>query len=86
MMTSFAFILGMVPLVIAEGASKLSRRGVGTGVFAGMIAASVVGIFLIPMLYVVFEWLRERVHGRAATQQAAQTGAAARSGSAQTWR
>jgi hydrophobic/amphiphilic exporter-1 (mainly G- bacteria), HAE1 family len=64
MMTSFAFILGLVPLVLAEGASELSRRAVSTGVFAGMLAASLVGIFLIPMLYVVFEWLREKVHGR----------------------
>jgi HAE1 family hydrophobic/amphiphilic exporter-1 len=64
MMTSFAFILGLVPLVLAEGASELSRRAVSTGVFAGMIAASLIGIFLIPMLYVVFQRLRERIHGR----------------------
>ena len=61
MMTSFAFILGLVPLVIAEGAGALSRRAVGTPVFGGMLAASLVGIFVIPMLYVVFQWMRERV-------------------------
>jgi multidrug efflux pump subunit AcrB len=61
MMTSFAFIAGLVPLVIATGAGMLSRRGVGTAVFGGMIAASLVGIFLIPVLYVVFQNLRERV-------------------------
>ncbi len=60
MMTSVAFILGLVPLVIATGAAQISRRDVGTPVFAGMIAASAVGIFVIPMLYVVFEGLRER--------------------------
>ena len=60
MMTSFAFIAGLVPLVIATGASMLSRRGVGSAVFGGMIAASVIGIFLIPVLYVVFQWLREK--------------------------
>ncbi len=59
MMTSVAFILGLFPLVIAHGAAQISRRGVGTPVFAGMIAASALGIFLIPMLYVVFESLRE---------------------------
>jgi hydrophobic/amphiphilic exporter-1 (mainly G- bacteria), HAE1 family len=64
MMTSFAFILGLVPLVLAQGASALSRRAVSTGVFAGMIAASLIGIFLIPMLYVVFQRLRERIYGR----------------------
>jgi multidrug efflux pump subunit AcrB len=59
MMTSFAFIAGLVPLVIATGAGMLSRRGVGTAVFGGMLAASLVGIFLIPVLYVVFQHLRE---------------------------
>jgi hydrophobe/amphiphile efflux-1 (HAE1) family protein len=59
MMTSIAFILGLVPLVTAEGAAQLSRRGVGTPVFFGMIAASLIGIFLIPMLYVVFQSMRE---------------------------
>jgi len=60
MMTSFAFIAGLYPLVTAAGAGELSRRGVGTAVFAGMIAAALVGIFMIPTLYVVFQWLRER--------------------------
>src|SRR5467141_4747322 len=61
MMTSIAFILGLLPLVIASGAAELSRRGVGTPVFAGMLAASSIGIFLVPMLYVTFQKLRERV-------------------------
>jgi HAE1 family hydrophobic/amphiphilic exporter-1 len=65
MMTSFAFIFGLLPLVIAEGAGALSRRAVGTPVFGGMIAASLFGIFVIPMLYVVFQWLRERTARRA---------------------
>ena len=59
MMTSFAFILGLVPLVIASGAAEISRRDVGTPVFAGMIFSSTIGIFLIPMLYVTFQSLRE---------------------------
>lgn len=61
MMTSIAFVLGLVPLVTAEGAAALSRRAVGTPVFGGMIAASTIGIFMIPMLYVTFQWVRERV-------------------------
>jgi HAE1 family hydrophobic/amphiphilic exporter-1 len=64
MMTSFAFIFGLLPLVIATGAGALSRRAVGTPVFGGMIAASLFGIFMIPMLYVVFQWLRERTARR----------------------
>jgi len=66
MMTSFAFIFGLLPLVIAEGAGALSRRAVGTPVFGGMLGASLFGIFVIPMLYVVFQWLRERTARRPA--------------------
>jgi hydrophobe/amphiphile efflux-1 (HAE1) family protein len=66
MMTSFAFIVGLYPLVVAFGAAMLSRRGVGTAVFGGMIAASFLGIFMIPVLYVVFQWIREKVKGTAA--------------------
>jgi multidrug efflux pump subunit AcrB len=68
MMTSFAFIAGLLPLVVAEGAAMLSRRGVGTAVFGGMIAASAIGIFLIPPLYVVFQRMREKVRGEAAAR------------------
>jgi hydrophobe/amphiphile efflux-1 (HAE1) family protein len=64
MMTSLAFVLGLVPLVWATGAAQLSRRGVGTAVFAGMIVASTIGIFMIPMLYVTFQSLRESVKAR----------------------
>ncbi|QBY04721.1 multidrug efflux RND transporter permease subunit [Thalassotalea sp. HSM 43] len=63
MMTSFAFIAGLLPLVVASGAGMLSRNGVGTAVFGGMIAASTVGILLIPPLYVVIQRFREKVKG-----------------------
>jgi hydrophobe/amphiphile efflux-1 (HAE1) family protein len=63
MMTSFAFIAGLIPLVVATGAGMLSRRGVGTAVFGGMVAASIIGIFFIPVLYVIFQWLRETIKG-----------------------
>ena len=63
MMTSIAFILGLIPLVWAEGAAALSRQAVGTPVFGGMIAAAAIGIFMIPMLYVFFQGSRERVKG-----------------------
>jgi hydrophobe/amphiphile efflux-1 (HAE1) family protein len=71
MMTSIAFILGLVPLIIAEGAAQISRRDVGTSVFAGMATASTIGIFLIPMLYVVFQQAREWGHRRRALRQPA---------------
>ncbi len=61
MMTSFAFILGLYPLVVASGAAQLARRDVGTPVFGGMILASFVGIFAIPSLYAFFQAIRERL-------------------------
>ena len=61
MMTSFAFILGLLPLVVATGASELARRNVGTPVFGGMIVASFIGIFVIPPLYVTFQGIREKL-------------------------
>ena len=64
MMTSIAFILGLVPLVWADGASMIARRNVSTPVFVGMIAASTLGIFLIPMLYVTFQSAREKLKAR----------------------
>ena len=63
MMTSFAFILGLVPLVIASGAGAATQRAVGTAVFGGMIAASMLGIFVIPGLYVAFQTFREKIKG-----------------------
>ncbi|MGA2997965.1 efflux RND transporter permease subunit [Bradyrhizobium sp.] len=61
MMTSFAFILGLLPLVVATGAAQLARRDVGTPVFGGMILAAFLGIFAIPPLYVTFQAIRERL-------------------------
>jgi HAE1 family hydrophobic/amphiphilic exporter-1 len=63
MMTSFAFILGLFPLVVARGAGAATRHAVGTPVFGGMIAASLFGIFLIPLLFITAERLRHRGQG-----------------------
>jgi multidrug efflux pump subunit AcrB len=59
MMTSFAFIAGLIPLVRATGPGADSMFAVGLPVLSGMLAASVFGIFLIPMLYVTFQRMRE---------------------------
>ncbi|MEM8728731.1 MAG: efflux RND transporter permease subunit, partial [Pseudomonadota bacterium] len=61
LMTAFAFILGVVPLVIASGAGSAARRSLGTAVFGGMIVATVLSLVLVPVLYVVVERFRERV-------------------------
>ncbi len=60
LMTSFAFILGVLPLVIASGAGAGSRRSLGTAVFSGMTAATALGVFFIPTLYVMVENLKGR--------------------------
>jgi multidrug efflux pump subunit AcrB len=61
LMTAFSFILGVLPMVIATGAGANSRRAIGTTVFAGMLAATQVGIFLIPGLYATFQGGREKM-------------------------
>ena len=59
MMTSFAFILGVVPLVLAEGAGAEMRRTLGTAVFAGMLGVTLFGIFLTPVFFVVVRRITE---------------------------
>ena len=63
-MTSFAFILSMVPLMLASGAGAEMRRVLGTAVFSGMLGITVVGLFLTPVFYVV---IRGSVARRAKT-------------------
>ncbi|MFH2128163.1 MAG: efflux RND transporter permease subunit, partial [Pseudomonadota bacterium] len=63
LMTAFSFIMGVFPLVIAEGAGAASRQAIGVTVFSGMLAATLLGIFLIPSLYAGFQGLRERLKG-----------------------
>jgi HAE1 family hydrophobic/amphiphilic exporter-1 len=63
LMTSLAFILGVVPLVLATGAGENGRHSVGTTVFGGMIMSTVLNLFFIPVLYLIVERWRER--GRA---------------------
>jgi len=58
MMTSFAFIAGLVPLVTASGPGADSMFAVGVPVFAGMIGSAVIGVILIPLLFIVFEHMR----------------------------
>jgi multidrug efflux pump len=60
LMTSFAFILGVVPLVLAKGAGAEMRVALGTAVFSGMLGVTVFGIFFTPVFYVVIRWLTGR--------------------------
>ena len=70
LMTAFTFILGVLPMVFATGAGAASRRSIGTTVFWGMVAATLVGIILVPALYTLFQTMRMRAY-------AARTGRAA---------
>ena len=58
-MTSMAFILGVIPLVIASGAGAASRHSIGTGVFGGMLAATFLAVFFVPLFFVVITNLRK---------------------------
>jgi multidrug efflux pump subunit AcrB len=59
LMTSFAFIFGVLPLMVARGAGSASRNSLGTGVFSGMLAATMIGIFFIPLFFYVIRHLAE---------------------------
>jgi HAE1 family hydrophobic/amphiphilic exporter-1 len=62
LMTAFAFILGVVPLMVASGAGAASRQSIGTTVFGGMLAATILTLLFVPVFYAVIEGLRE--HGQ----------------------
>jgi HAE1 family hydrophobic/amphiphilic exporter-1 len=70
MMTALSFLLGVVPLIAASGAGAASQKAIGIAVFGGMLAATVLGVILVPVLYAVMQGLRERVRGTAAAKPA----------------
>ena len=63
LMTSFAFILGLVPLMISTGAGASGNRSIGTGAIGGMLIGTIFGVFVIPVLFIIFQSLQERVSG-----------------------
>lgn len=60
-MTSLAFIFGLTPLVIATGVGAEGNRAIGTGAVGGMVIGTILGLFIIPILYILFQWLHEKV-------------------------
>jgi multidrug efflux pump subunit AcrB len=60
LMTAFAFILGVVPLMVAHGAGAASRQSIGTAVFGGMLAATLLSLAFVPVFYALIERWRER--------------------------
>ena len=67
LMTAFTCVLGVLPMLFASGAGSGSRKAVGSTMFFGMNAATILGIFLIPGLYVFFQTMREKVYGKRRT-------------------
>jgi HAE1 family hydrophobic/amphiphilic exporter-1 len=63
LMTSFAFILGLVPLMIASGAGATGNRSIGTAAVGGMLIGTLFGVFVIPVLFTIFQALQEKVVG-----------------------
>jgi HAE1 family hydrophobic/amphiphilic exporter-1 len=64
LMTSFAFILGLLPLVLATGVGAQGNRSIGTGAVGGLLVGTLIGIFVIPVLFVIFQWLQEKISGK----------------------
>jgi hydrophobic/amphiphilic exporter-1 (mainly G- bacteria), HAE1 family len=63
LMTSFAFILGLVPLMLAGGAGAAGNRSIGTGAVGGMLIGTILGVFVIPVLFIIFQNLQEKISG-----------------------
>jgi HAE1 family hydrophobic/amphiphilic exporter-1 len=63
LMTSFAFILGLTPLVLANGVGAEGNRSIGTGAVGGLLIGTVLGVFVIPILFIFFQWLQEKISG-----------------------
>jgi HAE1 family hydrophobic/amphiphilic exporter-1 len=68
MMTALSFLLGVVPLLIASGAGAASQKAIGIAVFGGMLAATVLGVIVVPLLYALMQSMRERLKGPQAPQ------------------
>ena len=69
LMTSFAFIVGLLPLTWATGGSALGNRSIGTGAVGGMLSGVILGIFIIPVLFVIFQYLHEKVSRKKEQEQ-----------------
>ena len=69
LMTSFAFILGLMPLMLAKGAGATGNQAIGTGAIGGMLIGTILGVLIIPVLFVVFQYLQEKVSTKPAIDE-----------------
>jgi len=65
LMTSFAFIFGLVPLMFSSGAGAIGNKSIGTGAVGGMLIGTIIGVFAIPVLFIIFQSLQEKISGPA---------------------
>lgn len=70
LMTSFAFILGLMPLVLAGGVGAAGNRSIGTGAVGGLLIGTLLGVFVIPVLFIVFQYLQEKVSRKPTVRKA----------------
>jgi HAE1 family hydrophobic/amphiphilic exporter-1 len=63
LMTSFALIFGLVPLMLSTGAGAVGNSSIGTGAIGGMLIGTLLGVFVIPILFVIFQGIQERISG-----------------------
>ena len=68
LMTSFAFILGLLPLMLSTGAGAVGNKSIGTGAVGGMLIGTLFGVFVIPILFIVFQGLQEKISGKPSVQ------------------
>lgn len=64
LMTSFAFICGLMPLVLATGVGAMGNRSIGTGAVGGLLVGTLIGVFVTPVLYIIFQALQEKITGK----------------------
>lgn len=64
LMTSFAFIFGLLPLMLAQGAGAIGNHAIGAGAIGGMLIGTLIGIFVIPSMFTVFQFLQEKVSSK----------------------
>ena len=69
LMTSLAFIFGLMPLMFSSGAGAVGNRSIGTGAVGGMLVGTIFGVFVIPVLYIIFETLQEKFSGKTTPKQ-----------------